>query len=232
MVGAASPTIVGQGAAGRNARVPLVPLKWRVPRLRQPDLVRRIDALLPQTQCRRCGELGCLPYAEAIAAGRSPINRCPPGGSATIAALATLLNVPPLPLDTDYGMPGPLRIAAIDEATCIGCTLCIQACPTDAIVGAARQMHTVLAHRCTGCELCLPPCPVDCIDLLPANREWSREDAANAGAWHAAQRSRLARPAQSRDESAPPPAPDATAQRKAALAAALERARARRPGRT
>jgi electron transport complex protein RnfB len=202
-----------------------------MPQLRQSELARRIDALLPQTQCRRCGEPGCLPYAEAIAAGRSPINRCPPGGSATIAELAALLRVPALPLDTACGMPGPLRIAAIDEATCIGCTLCIQACPTDAIVGAARQMHTVLAHRCTGCELCLPPCPVDCIDLLPANREWSREDAANAGAWHAAQRTRLARCASPRDEVTPPPARDATAQRKAALAAALARARARRRGR-
>ena len=203
-----------------------------MPRLRQAELARRIDALLPQTQCRRCGEPGCLPYAEAIAAGRAPINRCPPGGNATIAALAALLHVPTVPLDGDCGVPGPLRIAAIDEATCIGCTLCIQACPTDAIVGATRQMHTVLAHRCTGCELCLPPCPVDCIELLPANREWSREDAANAGAWHAAQRTRRARPATPRGESAPPAAQDVTAQRKAALAAALARARARRRGGT
>ena len=203
-----------------------------MPRLRQAELARRIDALLPQTQCRRCGESGCLPYAEAIAAGRAPINRCPPGGSATIAALAALLHVPELPLDAAFGTSGLLRIAAIDESTCIGCTLCIQACPTDAIIGATRQMHTVLAHRCTGCELCLPPCPVDCIDLLPANREWSREDAANAGAWHAAQRTRRARSALPRDEAAPPASRDATAQRKAALAAALARARARRRGST
>ncbi|MEO8741195.1 MAG: RnfABCDGE type electron transport complex subunit B [Casimicrobiaceae bacterium] len=195
-------------------------------RLHDPDLARRIDALLPQTQCRRCGEPGCLPYAEAIAAGRAPINRCPPGGDATIAALASLLRIAAAPLDITRGTAGPLRIAAIDEATCIGCTLCIQACPTDAIVGAARQMHTVLSHRCTGCELCLPPCPVDCIDLLPAGRDWTRDDARNAGVWHASLRARQAR--------MPPPLPeplarpDSVAQRKAALAAALVRARERR----
>ena len=197
-------------------------------RLRDTDLARRIDALLPQTQCRRCGEPGCLPYAEAIVAGRAPIDRCPPGGDATIAALAALLRVPAPPLDTSRGVPGPLRIAVIDEATCIGCTLCLQVCPTDAIVGASRQMHTVLAHRCTGCELCLPPCPVDCIDLVPAGREWTREDARNAGGWHAAQRERQARSPLPRAEPTPQAARDSVATRKAALAAALARARTRR----
>jgi H+/Na+-translocating ferredoxin:NAD+ oxidoreductase subunit B len=203
-----------------------------MPRLREPELASRIDALLPQTQCRRCGEPGCQPYAEAIATGRAPINRCPPGGDATIAAIATLLHVPAPPLDTSRGTPAPLLVAAIDEATCIGCTLCIQACPTDAIVGAARQMHTVLAQRCTGCELCLPPCPVDCIDLLPAGRDWTRDDARTAGVWHAAQRARQARSPLPRAEPAPQSAPQSTfdnvARRKAALAAALVRARARR----
>ena len=122
----------------------------------------------------------------------------------------------------------PLLVAAIDEAICIGCTLCIQACPTDAIVGAARQMHTVIAQRCTGCELCLPPCPVDCIDLLPAGRDWTRDDAHNAGVWHAAQRARQTRSPLPRAEAAPASMLDDVARRKAALAAALVRARARR----
>jgi electron transport complex protein RnfB len=138
---------------------------------RSPDasLVDRIDALLPQTQCRRCGEDGYRPYAQAVADGRAPINRCPPGGPSTLAAMATLLQAPPIPLDGSRGKQQPFAIAFIDEAACIGCTLCIQACPTDAIVGAAKQMHTVIIDRCTGCELCLPPCPVDCIAMLPAD---------------------------------------------------------------
>src|SRR6202140_127753 len=139
-----------------------------------------IDALLPQTQCRRCRYDSCRAYAEAVAAGQAPINRCPPGGDATVAALADLLGIPALAIDPSCGLTTPLAIARIDEATCIGCTLCIQACPTDAIVGAAKLMHTVIADRCTGCELCLPPCPVDCIAMLPAAREWTHSDAERA----------------------------------------------------
>lgn len=133
-----------------------------------PDIVARIDALLPQTQCTRCGYAGCKPYAEAIAGGAAGINQCPPGGSATIAALAELLNRPARALDPIHGAEGPARVAWIDESRCIGCARCLAPCPVDAIVGAAKYLHTVLAERCTGCELCLPPCPVDCIELRAA----------------------------------------------------------------
>ena len=131
-------------------------------------LAERIDRLLPQTQCTRCGYPACLPYARAIATGEADINRCPPGGDAGIRDLARLLGREPLPLNPDCGVESPLRVAVIREAECIGCTKCIQACPVDAIIGASKLMHTVLADICTGCELCLPPCPVDCIDLVPA----------------------------------------------------------------
>lgn len=131
-----------------------------------------IDALLPQTQCGQCGYPGCRPYAEAIASGEAGINQCPPGGDATVKALADLLGRPGGQVDRRYGLPKAPQLAVIDEARCIGCTLCIQACPVDAIVGAARYMHTVIAEECTGCELCLPPCPVDCIDLVPAPAPW------------------------------------------------------------
>ncbi|MEO8102860.1 MAG: RnfABCDGE type electron transport complex subunit B [Betaproteobacteria bacterium] len=128
-------------------------------------LVQRIDALLPQTQCTQCGFQGCLPYAEAIAAGEAEINRCPPGGDSGIAALAALLARPAIPLDSSRGRHYPHRVAVIDEALCIGCAKCLKPCPTDAIVGAAKFMHTVVAALCTGCELCIPPCPVDCIRM-------------------------------------------------------------------
>ncbi|HET7570424.1 MAG TPA: RnfABCDGE type electron transport complex subunit B [Gammaproteobacteria bacterium] len=127
-----------------------------------------IDRLLPQTQCERCGYGGCRPYAEAVAAGDADINRCPPGGDAVIAALAELTGREAKPLDPECGGPLAPTVAVIDEEICIGCTRCIQACPVDAIVGAAKLMHTVIAAECTGCELCLPPCPVDCIDIVPA----------------------------------------------------------------
>jgi electron transport complex protein RnfB len=130
-------------------------------------LADRIDAILPQTQCEQCGFHGCRPYAEAIARAEAPINRCPPGGDAGIRALADLLGRPPLPLDPAHGVEKPRILARIVEADCIGCTKCIQVCPVDAIVGAAKLMHTVIADDCTGCELCVPACPVDCIVLLP-----------------------------------------------------------------
>jgi len=133
-------------------------------------LVDRIDALLPQTQCGQCGFPGCRPYAEAIAGGKADINQCPPGGEATIMALADLLDRDPKPLNPENGQEKPKTVAIIDEARCIGCTLCIQACPVDAIVGAAKHMHTVIAEECTGCNLCVPPCPVDCIDMVPVKQ--------------------------------------------------------------
>jgi electron transport complex protein RnfB len=132
-----------------------------------PDIVARIDALLPQTQCTRCGYAGCRPYAAAIANGEAPINQCPPGGAAVIAALAELLDRPALPLNPVHGVERPPLVAWIDESRCIGCARCLPPCPVDAIVGAAKYMHTVLVERCTGCELCLPPCPVDCIEMRP-----------------------------------------------------------------
>jgi len=126
-----------------------------------------IDALLPQTQCTRCGYPGCRPYAAAVASGAASINQCPPGGSATIAALATLLSRAALPLNPANGTEGPPLVAVIDEAACIGCAKCLPPCPVDAILGAQKQMHTVLAAWCTGCELCVAPCPVDCIAMVP-----------------------------------------------------------------
>ena len=129
--------------------------------------VDAVHALLPQTQCTRCGYAGCRPYAEAIAAGETGINRCPPGGTATLQRLAALTGRPILPLDPECGAEGPPRIAHIDSERCIGCARCLPPCPVDAIVGAQRQLHTVLAELCTGCELCIAPCPVDCITLVP-----------------------------------------------------------------
>ena len=126
----------------------------------------QVDAILPQTQGGQCTYAGCRPYAEAIAAGEADINQCPPGGEATIQALADLLGVEPKPLNAEHGEHTEKRVAVIDEKVCIGCTLCIQACPVDAILGAAKQMHTVIESECTGCDLCVPPCPVDCIDMV------------------------------------------------------------------
>jgi electron transport complex protein RnfB len=136
-------------------------------RVDSDPVVDQIDALLPQTQCGQCTYAGCRPYAEAIAGGDAEINQCPPGGETTIRALADLLDRDFKPLNPEHGTEKPPALAVIDEDTCIGCTLCIQACPVDAILGAGKQMHTVIAAECTGCELCLPPCPVDCIIMEP-----------------------------------------------------------------
>ena len=189
---------------------------------RAPDLADRIDDALPQTQCKRCGYAGCRPYAEAIADGEAEIDRCPPGGDETIAALAALLGRDALPLDTSRGMAGPLRVAHIDEATCIGCTLCISACPVDAIIGAPRRMHGVLTAACTGCELCVAPCPMDCIAMIAGQREWTKKDARSARERFERRRKRLAIADTIAAREAEAPA------RLAAVAAALARARARR----
>ena len=132
-------------------------------RVSESPLVQKIDAILPQTQCGQCGFPGCKPYATAIAQGEADINQCPPGGDEGIHKLAELLGVDPKPLNAEHGVPKPKSVAIIDEELCIGCTLCIQACPVDAILGAAKHMHTIIEKECTGCELCIPPCPVDCI---------------------------------------------------------------------
>lgn len=133
------------------------------------QLIEAIDAILPQTQCGKCGFPGCKPYAIAIVEGQADINQCPPGDRAGIDRLAKLLGVQPKPLNTSHGIPRPKAVARIDEQLCIGCTFCIQSCPVDAIVGAAKQMHTVIAAACTGCELCIAPCPMDCISLIPVH---------------------------------------------------------------
>lgn len=146
-------------------------------------VVEQIDALLPQTQCGQCSYPGCRPYAEAIASGEESINKCPPGGESTIAAIADLLGVEPEPLDAEHGTEKEsAMVAVIREDECIGCTKCIQACPVDAILGAAKQMHTVIADECTGCDLCLDPCPVDCIDMVPVEtglQDWHWQKPAN-----------------------------------------------------
>ncbi|PCI18640.1 MAG: electron transport complex subunit RsxB [Piscirickettsiaceae bacterium] len=130
-------------------------------------LVDQIDAVLPQTQCGQCNFPGCRPYAQAIADGDADINQCPPGGEAGIAALADLLGVEAKPLNSENGVEKATLVAVIDEDVCIGCKLCIQACPVDAILGAPKHMHTVIEAECTGCDLCLPPCPVECITMEP-----------------------------------------------------------------
>jgi Na+-translocating ferredoxin:NAD+ oxidoreductase subunit B len=150
-------------------------------------IVDQIDAILPQTQCGQCGFAGCRPYAEAIANGEAPINQCPPGGENTIVMLADLLDVEVIPLSEEHGEHKDVpMVAFIDEQTCIGCTLCIQACPVDAILGSAKHMHTIIASECTGCELCLPPCPVDCIDMIPVHQplgewKWSAPEPLHGG---------------------------------------------------
>jgi electron transport complex protein RnfB len=162
-------------------------------------LAQRIDALLPQTQCTKCGYAGCRPYADAIASGQASYNQCPPGGAQGVARLAGLLGRPIIPLNPENGVERPRPRAVIDESLCIGCTLCLQACPVDAIVGAAKLMHTVIEDRCTGCDLCVPPCPVDCIDMVPVTGErtgwdaWTQPQADEARVHYEAHLARLAK---------------------------------------
>lgn len=148
--------------------------------MRDEPLVEAIDRALPQTQCTRCGYPDCRAYARAVASGEAALNRCPPGGDAGVRRLAALTGRAYSPLDPACGLEQPRQVAVIEEARCIGCTLCIRACPVDAIVGAPQHMHTVLTELCTGCELCVAPCPVDCIAMVPASRPWTASDARGA----------------------------------------------------
>jgi electron transport complex protein RnfB len=150
-----------------------------------PATAAQILDLLPQTQCTRCGYPDCAGYAQAVASGEAAINQCPPGGAEGVARLAALTGLPARPLNPDYGAEGPLTVAVIDEDWCIGCTLCLKACPTDAILGGNKRMHTVIERWCTGCELCIPVCPVDCIRMDPVSGErtgWAAWSPAQADA--------------------------------------------------
>jgi H+/Na+-translocating ferredoxin:NAD+ oxidoreductase subunit B len=167
-------------------------------RAQRDPTVEQIDARLPQTQCTQCGYPRCRAYAEAVARGDADINQCPPGNEGTIQALATLLHMLPKPLDPRFGAHRPRARAVIDEALCIGCRKCIDACPVDAILGARKLMHTVIAGECTGCELCLPPCPVDCIAMVPLDPApnldpWPQYARAETDRWRVRAERRLAR---------------------------------------
>ncbi|MEJ2631340.1 MAG: electron transport complex subunit RsxB [Acidihalobacter sp.] len=210
----------------------------------RPPLADRIDALLPQTQCGQCDYPGCRPYAEAIARNEADINQCPPGGDDGIRALARLLGRAPKPLNTRHGEHKEKAVARIDEDVCIGCTLCIQACPVDAILGAAKLMHTVIEDECTGCELCLPPCPVDCISMEPPSpealhrplfetrRRHERRKADKARQRYNARQRRLAEEQREREARMARKKQAAKAAvedpRKAAIRAAIERTRAKK----
>lgn len=189
-------------------------------------LAESLNALLPQTQCTKCGYDGCLPYAQAMAQGQADINRCPPGGDAGVAKLATLLNKPIREIDPDCGQHEPLQVAVIEEEHCIGCTLCIQACPVDAIIGANKKMHTILSDWCTGCDLCVAPCPVDCIVMVPVEptTAWTDEQAQLARVRFEARELRL----QQQADVAHDTPKVAIADKQAVIAAALARARSRR----
>jgi electron transport complex protein RnfB len=219
-----------------------------VPNSPTQSLADRIEDLLPQTQCTKCGYPACRPYAEAVADGTANYNQCPPGGAEGIARLASLLGKPVIPLNPVNGVERPRPVAVIDEALCIGCTLCIQACPVDAIVGAAKQMHTVMSELCTGCDLCVAPCPVDCIAMVEVTPgktgwdAWSQEQADAARNRHNFHVARLRREKEENDarlaakaaaklkaveaEAALSPEERAAAERKKAIIqAAMERAR-------
>ena len=169
-------------------------------------LVQRIDAALPQTQCTRCGYPDCRAYAQAVASAEADINQCPPGGDEGIRRLAQLTGRPLKPLNPEHGIDGPLTVAVIDENWCIGCTLCIKACPTDAIIGTHKRMHTVIEPWCTGCELCIPVCPVDCIslDIVSGDKTawdaWTPEQAQTAKTRYEARKRRLQREAVEHEE--------------------------------
>ncbi len=205
------------------------------------DLIAKIDAVLPQTQCRQCGYEGCKPYAEAIARGEANINQCPPGGEAGIHALAKLLQRPFQALNPAHGITKPKAVALIDEETCIGCTLCIQACPVDAILGASKLMHTVISQECTGCELCLPPCPVDCIQMQTIPGRPTAMNEAEAAVARQRHQQRLARLALEKRETAQTyskrnqtlamtETPSTEVLKKNAIAAAMARVKAQKTG--
>ena len=184
-------------------------------------MINAVDAVLPQTQCTRCGYPACRPYAQAIVQEQAPINRCPPGGDAGIATLAQLTGRPTLPLDASCGVHQPPQLAVIDPSRCIGCTLCIAACPVDAIVGGFKKMHRVIAPDCTGCELCVAPCPVDCITLVPHPQisAWQSKQAAHARSLFEARQQRLQAKADAREAKRQD-------KRRALLAAARQKAKA------
>lgn len=215
------------------------------------ELARRIDAALPQTQCTRCGYPDCAAYAQAIADGLADINQCPPGGQEGIGRLALITGMSIRPLNPECGVEGPLTVAVIDEDWCIGCTLCIKACPTDAIVGSNKRMHTVIEGFCTGCELCIPVCPVDCIALEPVSGErtgwaaWTPEQAGQARERYLARQQRLVREQREHEAVLEEKArmkladlaehslhtdPAVLDRKRAVIEAALARARARREG--
>ena len=204
-----------------------------------PSLAERINNALPQTQCTRCGYADCAAYAAAIAEGEADIHQCPPGGAEGIERLARITGRPVKPLGAEFGTEGPRALAVIDEHWCIGCTLCLEACPTDAILGINKHMHTVIEPHCTGCELCIPVCPVDCISMEVATpgrsgwQAWSDEQAREARARYALHKARHgAKPAEPEGplEELQTPADDAAARKRAVIEAALAKARARIPG--